>query len=123
MTGTLIYDADCGFCTVSARWLARGAEQRLTIEPWQGVEDLGALGLTEDMVTTAAYWVVGGRQVAGGSDAIAAALVAKGLPWSFAGRVIAFPLVRPLARLVYGVIARNRQRMPGGTDACKLPPA
>lgn len=117
---TLIYDADCGFCTRSARWLAAG--QDWSPVPWQAT-DLDALGLTEAMVTTAAYWVDGGTVRAEGAAAIAAALRTRpGWP-RLAGRVIDSGPVRPLARLVYGLVARNRHQMPGGSDACRLPQA
>lgn len=117
---TLIYDADCGFCTRSARWLSAGQDWSPT--PWQ-VTDLAALGLDEDMVTTAAYWVDGGTVRAAGAGAIAAALRTR-TGWArLAGLLIDSGPVRPLARAVYGVVARNRHQMPGGSNACRLPEA
>lgn len=117
---TLIYDADCWFCTRSARWLATG--QDWSPVPWQAT-DLSALGLDEAMVTTAAYWVDGGAVRAAGASAIAAALRTRAGWRRLAGRVIDSPPVRPLARQVYRVVARNRHQMPGGSDACRLPEA
>lgn len=116
----LVYDADCGFCTRSARWLSHGTSWAPV--PWQGIEDLGGLSLTEDMVTTAAYWVRDGRVVAAGPSAIAAGLrTHRG--WRRAlGAVIDAPVVRPLAAAVYRQVSKNRHAMPGGTDACRLPP-
>lgn len=116
---TLIYDADCGFCTRSARWLAAGGQVR--IKPWQSFKDLGAIGLTEEMVETAAYWADGGSVRAGAESAIAHALKAKGGIWIAAGSFILLPGIRLVASKVYKVIARNRHAMPGGTDACRLP--
>ena len=116
---TLIYDADCGFCTRSARWLVDG--QAWDAVPWQGLDDLAALGLTEDMVSTAAYWTDGGVVTGAGPTAIASALKTHGGWRRAVGAVIDLPPVRPLARAVYGVVARNRHAMPGGTDACRLP--
>lgn len=116
---TLIYDADCGFCTRSAKWLARGGSVK--IKPWQGIRDLEALGLTESMVETAAYWADGGEVQAAAEEAIASALIAKGSGWQIAGRFILLPGVRQLAKPVYKLIAKNRHAMPGGTDTCRLP--
>ena len=116
---TLIYDADCGFCTRSAKWLARGGN--VNIKPWQGIRDLEAIGLTEEMVETAAYWADGGSVKAGAESAIAHALMAKGKGWGIAGRIILLPGIRHAAAPVYKVIAKNRHAMPGGTDACRLP--
>lgn len=116
---TLIYDADCGFCTRSARWLSRGGD--VTIQPWQGIPDLKAIGLSEEMVETAAYWADGGEVLAGAEKAIAYALIAKGSGWQLAGRLILLPVVHFFASRTYKVIAKNRHAMPGGTDACRLP--
>ncbi|WP_247042149.1 thiol-disulfide oxidoreductase DCC family protein [Arthrobacter rhizosphaerae] len=116
---TLIYDADCGFCTRSANWLAKGGA--VNIKPWQGIHDLESIGLTEDMVESAAYWADGGAVMARGESAIAQALISKRGGWQIAGRFILLPGVRHLASNVYKLIARNRHAMPGGTDACRLP--
>lgn len=115
---TLIYDADCGFCTRSAEWLAKGCT--VNIKPWQQIRDLEALGLTEEMVEQAAFWADGGNVTASAESAIARALIAKGSAWQVVGRFILLPGVRRLAAVVYRVIATNRHAMPGGTDACKL---
>lgn len=116
---TLIYDADCGFCTRSARWLAQS--ESVTIKPWQGIQDLAALGLTEEMVSEAAYWADGGEVIASAEAAIASALIARGGIWKAVGGFILLPGIRSIGSRVYKVIARNRHAMPGGTDACKLP--
>ncbi len=116
---TLIYDADCGFCTRSAQWLAHGGNVR--IQPWQGIRDLETIGLNEEMVETAAYWADGGAVIAGAEQAIAKALIAKGSGWQLAGRFILLPGVKWVSSRVYKVIAKNRHAMPGGTDACRLP--
>lgn len=117
MAGTLIYDGDCGFCTSSARWLANRG--RCEITPWQSL-DLAPLGLTEDDVTRAAYWLDGSGHVsARGAGAVAEALRACGPGWRLTGRLIQLPPVRPLADVGYAWVARNRHRLPGSTDACR----
>lgn len=117
--GRLIYDADCGFCTRSARWLAQDGAA-FEIVSWQGLPDLGALGLTVEDVTTAAYWQAGDGTLSRGADAIARSLVARGGVFALTGRVLLVPPVRQLAHLVYGRVAVNRHRMPGGTGACRI---
>ena len=113
-----IYDADCGFCTTSAGWLAK--KDSFELRAWQFVEDLSAIGLNYDMVTTAAHWVVDGKVVASGSNAIAMALISRGGLWRILGNIISFPFIRPAAGFVYRKVAVNRHKMPGGTAACKL---
>jgi predicted DCC family thiol-disulfide oxidoreductase YuxK len=114
---TLIYDADCGFCTRSAKWLAKGG--RVNIKPWQAIRDLEAIGLTEEMVESSAYWADGDEVQAAAEAAIAQALIARGGIWIAAGKFIL--AVKPVAAPVYKLIAKNRHAMPGGTDACRLP--
>ena len=114
----LIYDGDCGFCTQMARWLGGHLPERFVVTPWQGL-DLAAFGLTEQDVSTAAYWVDedGAHR---GSTGIARCLVAMGKPWSIAGCAMAVPPLSWLARGVYRLIANNRYRLPGSTDACRI---
>lgn len=119
--GLLIYDADCGFCTTSARWYAHKANDPGAIAPWQGV-DLGAHGLTVDQASTAVQWSHNGTTTSGAA-AIANALRSTSGGWRFAGRALAIPPLSWLARAMYPVIARNRHRLPGATDSCRLPGA
>lgn len=119
--GRLVYDADCGFCTRSARWLAGGRRNRVEIVPWQSSGELDTWGLTEDDVTARAYWVGSGGDVLPGSQAIGAAMVARGGLALPVGRVITSSFVRPLSGVVYGWVASNRYQMPGGTDTCRVP--
>jgi len=122
-SGRLLYDADCGFCTRAALWLARPRPDRVTIVPWQSVPDLGALGLREEDLTRQAYWQSVAGPLRGGSAAIGAAMVARGGLATAGGLLIASGPVRPVADRVYRVVAARRHQMPGGTDSCAVPPA
>ena len=115
----LIYDADCGFCTRTANWLA--ARATVALRPWQAITDLGGLGLDERLVTEAAYWVEDERPVARGAAAIGRALIARGGAAKPLGLIIVSRPVAPLAARVYALVARNRFALPGGTDACRVP--
>ena len=115
---TLIYDADCGFCTTSATKIASAGTFKM--QAWQFTDDLEALGLDYQKVTEAAHWVEDGKVTASGSDAIGRALISRGDAAALLGRiVVSFP-VKYSARLVYSWVAKNRHRMPGGTAACKV---
>jgi len=115
---TLIYDADCGFCTRAARWLSNTG--KISMVPWQFIADLSEIGLDERMVTTAAYWFEDGRVTDGAESAIARALIARGWAWAAVGNLILFPPATFVAKPVYRLIARNRHAMPGGTNACRV---
>lgn len=118
VTGTCIYDGDCGFCTRSAQWLERHGDCAIT--PWQAL-DLAALGLTEEQVSAAVQWQdASGSVTASGADAIARALLTCGRPWRWIGRALTWRVVRPFAAIGYRLVARYRYRLPGATDACRI---
>ena len=50
-----------------------------------------------------------------------AALRSCGPAYAALGRLIDLPPVRPLAAVGYGLVARYRYKLPGGTDACRMP--
>jgi len=116
----LIYDGDCGFCTASARWLQARLPGAAAVTPHQAI-DLAPVGLTEAETSRAAYWVDETGSTHRGAAAIAAALAACGGTWGIIGRLLAIPPLSWLASGVYAVVARNRHRLPGATDACRLP--
>lgn len=124
----LIFDGDCGFCTRTARWIERRLRPQagpdgpapVPVQPWQAL-CLADFGLSEADVSTAAYWVDAAGHPWRGSQGIARALVAMGQPWALAGWAMMVPPISWLARGVYRLIADNRHRLPGSTDACRLP--
>ena len=122
----VIFDGDCGFCTSSAHWVARRLNRRpgpsVALVPWQ-FTDLAALGTTAERAQREALWVGTDGEIRGGAAAFAEWLTFRGGAYAVAGRLMNLPLVRSLAAAVYGVIAKNRHRMPGGSPACALPPS
>lgn len=117
--GTLLYDGDCGFCTRSATWIA--ARGNVAIEPWQRRAALPG-GLTEDDVSARAYWLEDDRPVAGGAEAVARALQARGGLLGRAGRLLRSRALAGVAEAAYQRVARHRYQLPGGTEACRIDP-
>lgn len=115
--GTLLYDGDCAFCTRVATWVA--ARGNVQIQPWQRRDRLPD-GLTEDDVNTRAYWLEDDRPVAGGAEAIARSMQARGGLYGPYGSLLRTRLMRGIAERSYSKIAHHRHQLPGGTDACKL---
>jgi predicted DCC family thiol-disulfide oxidoreductase YuxK len=113
LTGHIVYDADCGFCTRSARWVDDAPVA------WQAL-DLSEVGATQEQADNFAGWLSGGRVRALGAPAIAAALRARGGWMRPVGWLIDLPGVRRLAAVVYRVVAANRHRLPGGSAACRV---
>lgn len=118
----LVYDGDCGFCTSSARFLERHVPVRADIVPFQ-FADLGELGTTAERAEHEVLWVDRTGRVSGGADAVGRLLTDAGGAWRALGVVMRVAPVSWAAHAAYRLIATNRHRMPGGTAACRLPPA
>lgn len=116
----LLFDGDCAFCTTTAAWIGRRLPDDVLVTAWQFV-DLDELGLTEQDVTTAAYWVDAWGHAHRGHRAAAKALIAAGKGWPVLGVLGLFPPTSWVAAALYRWIADNRYRLPGGTPACKVP--
>ena len=115
----LVYDGDCGFCTASADRIRPHLHEPATVQPGQ-VLDLPALGLTDDDVTSAAWWVDESGRRWRGHAAIGKALIAAGGWRRVIGQLLIVPPLSWLARPVYAWVARNRGRLPGATDSCRV---
>jgi predicted DCC family thiol-disulfide oxidoreductase YuxK len=123
MTGTLLYDADCGFCTRVARWLPT---LRLPIEimSMQSV-DLGSYGVDPDHASEEIPFVAAGGRVFYGHAAFAAALrTATKHPLALVLRALGYAMIIPglsfALRQAYRWLAAHRHQLPGGTAACEL---
>ncbi|CNG00882.1 putative thiol-disulfide oxidoreductase DCC [Mycobacterium tuberculosis] len=117
----LVYDGDCGFCTSSVRFLERHVPVRAAVVAFQ-FADLEALGTTAERARHEVLWVDRAGRVSGGAEAIGRMLTAAGGRWRVPGVAVRVPPVSWVAHAVYRLVANNRQRMPGGTAACMLPP-
>lgn len=106
-----LYDGACGFCQRWMRWLARRVRDRVDFVPSQSVEDLARLGLTDEDVRTASYWVDEHGVAHRGHSSIAHALQRADGIWRLVGLALELPLVRHLAAATYRVVARNRHRL------------
>jgi predicted DCC family thiol-disulfide oxidoreductase YuxK len=107
-----LYDGECGFCQRWMRWLARRVRDRVEFVPSQSVEDLAGIGLTDEDVRTASYWVDERGVPHRGNSSIAHALQRADGIWRLVGLALEAPLVRQVAAATYRVVARNRHRLP-----------
>jgi len=116
----LVFDGDCGFCTTSARFLARWVVPAgpVSVAPWQQL-DLARIGLTQEQCQAAVQWVGRDGEVASGHAAIAGSLRAGHLVWRPVGALLVAPGFSRLAAILYGWIAAHRYALPGGTPACR----
>lgn len=124
-TPVLVFDGDCGICTT----LSRVVKSRLRANPSDFVvtahqhADLASLGLTTEQCDAALQWVAADGRVSSGEDAVAHTFLASRMPFRPLGAFLLLPGIRTVAGGAYRWVARNRDRLPGGTPACSLPPA
>jgi predicted DCC family thiol-disulfide oxidoreductase YuxK len=114
-----LYDGDCSICTACARFIERRIPTDADVRPWQ-FADLEALGVSRPEAEGAVQWIGLDGAVAAGPVAIARLLVDAGSFWRPLGWILDWAPVRGLAWPVYRLVARNRDRLPGGTPACSL---
>lgn len=119
MAVTLLYDADCGFCTRSVRWLVT-AGVTAACTPLQGA-DLPALGVDPRRAVREIPAALGDGRVVYGADAIRAALSTGPVVLRLLAGLLGVWPVSALAPAGYGWIAAHRHRLPGGTNACAVP--
>lgn len=116
---TLLYDADCGFCTRAAR-LGAHVLRDVAVRPLQEA-DLAAAGVDPGRAQGEIPYVGPDGRVSYGSDAIGRALLDGGPRTALLGRVLLAPFLRPIAARLYRFVARHRHRLPGGSATCELP--
>jgi predicted DCC family thiol-disulfide oxidoreductase YuxK len=118
-TPLLIFDGDCAFCTSSVRFIERRIRRHPRIQPWQQ-SDLAGLGLTQEQCESAVQLIENGR-VTSAHVAIARLLIYGKWGWAVLGYLLLVPGIKQIAGVVYRWVAKNRDRMPGGTAECALP--
>ena len=118
-TPLLIFDGDCAFCTSSVRFIERRIRRHPRIQSWQR-SDLAKLGLTQEQCETAVQLIENGR-VTSAHVAIARLLIYGKWGWAVLGYLLLVPGIKQIAGVVYRWVAKNRDRMPGGTAECALP--
>ncbi len=120
MKPTVLYDADCGFCTKAAGFVPR-LRLDVDVASLQSV-DLGMLGVSPQRAVAEMPFIHSDGSVVYGHEAIAAALKTGPVPLQLIGRFITLPGIDRIAKPTYGWVAKHRHQLPGGTPACALPP-
>lgn len=116
-TGTFFYDGDCGLCAAAVAWLRRHADPSvhyMAAEP----EALARHGVSEADAAGAVVLVHAGHQCHG-AEAIGR-VMRRGPGWMdrpIGCALLTWP-VRPFARGVYALVARNRHRLSRGPRVC-----
>lgn len=116
----LVYDGDCGICTKCVAFVEKHLSQDIDIIAWQDA-DLPSLRLSQAECEEAVQWVASGGAVTAAHIAIGDLLKHTGWPWWPLGALVQIPPFRWVASVIYKWIAKNRDRLPGGTPACAMP--
>ncbi|GAQ54737.1 thiol-disulfide oxidoreductase DCC family protein [Streptomyces acidiscabies] len=116
----LVYDGDCGFCQVAVDRMRGVASPVVEAVPWQFLD--GELTSAQlERLDREVLLMRGGVVLAGGAEALGRYVGSSlSVGWRVVGAVVRLPGVRGCARVVYGWVARNRRRLPGGTGACAV---
>ena len=115
----LIFDGDCAFCSSSIRLISKAIRKHPEIKPYQWI-DLTHYEISKEECTKAIQFYKSEKKTYSGARAFAQFLILSNYPWKILGFLLELPLINWIARIIYGVIARNRYRLPGGTPECKL---
>lgn len=119
----LVIDGDCAFCQASVERGRRLIGRFPTVASWQSLDASGglqALGLDAAACSEAVQYVALDRRVYAGHDAVSALLLAAGRGWWLLGALMRLPGLHWLCGVAYRWVARNRHRLPGGSDRCSL---
>ena len=120
----LIFDADCAFCQTCVRW---GNRHLSGFPKTQGFQHLDlSLGPVTSEQAQQSIWLVStvdSNFVPLPANRAAAFILKQDTNplWKALGLVMDLPGFRILARKAYFVVARNRAKLPGATEACELP--
>ncbi|MDX6740320.1 DUF393 domain-containing protein [Actinocorallia sp. A-T 12471] len=117
----LLYDGDCGFCTMCVGFLRRRVRPAAELLPYQQ-QDLAAYGVTAARASHEVLWITPANTAHGGSRAIAALLRTSPRPWPLLGRLLSLPPLTWAAHATYRLIANNRHRLPSSTCSIAAAP-
>ena len=116
----LIFDGDCGFCTTATNFILKHTSTPLDAIPFQYINPQ-EYGLTLEQVSSKVYLVVEGKNFAGHEAFANLFKIQNNFLLKIFGNLILIPPFVWLARPGYALVAKYRQKLPGGTPACKMP--
>lgn len=117
----LIYDGDCAFCTKCVVWGKKHLKNFPAHVAYQLINP-NDYALTQSQVAASIWLVVSNSPALPANLAVAAILKDQPNPlWRALGWAMNLIGARQIARWLYFLVAKNRHRMPGSSQACELP--
>jgi predicted DCC family thiol-disulfide oxidoreductase YuxK len=118
---TLLYDGDCGVCDQGMQRMRTRMKPPVTIASYQSM-DIDAMGVRLDtVVNQGPVLVQGDADVLVGPAAIAQVMQLSGRPYAPIGKVMNAPGIRQVLAWIGPKLYRQRYRMPGAGESCKVP--
>ena len=104
-----VFDGDCGFCR---QWVERWQAQTGARVDYAPSQEVGPRfpEIAPEAFARAFQLVLPDGRVLGGAEAVPE-LLRRIRGWGWVAGVFALPPVRPLARVIYGWVARNRMKL------------
>ena len=118
-TPIFLFDADCGVCQQGTARIRETIAPPVEIVGYQSV-DLVALGVSEAEVDRGPVLVRADGSHVVGPGAIAELLATARSPFRQAGQVMLLPGIRQALGAVGPVMYRNKHRLPGVSDSCRV---
>lgn len=116
---TFLFDADCGPCQDGTDLIKRRIAPAVDFVPRQSA-DLDGLGVSRDECLVAPVLVRGDGSHVAGRRAMAEMLGTAGSPYRQVGALMSAPGVAQVLDRAMPFMYRNRHRLPGATDACRV---
>jgi predicted DCC family thiol-disulfide oxidoreductase YuxK len=121
VTGRLVFDGECGFCTRCVGWVRRlDTRDRIDIRPLQAEGAPASVGATPEQCREAVQWLGPDGVSRSGADAVNAVMSV------LAGNALPSAVYRATSGLqerAYRWVADHRGRFPGATPYCQDHPA
>ncbi|HEX6162096.1 MAG TPA: DCC1-like thiol-disulfide oxidoreductase family protein [Vicinamibacterales bacterium] len=121
MSAIILFDGTCAFCEGSVKFVAKRDNGYFLFGASQNPEGQALLrrfGNTGDAARS--MMLIEGDRLYQRSDAVLRIAKRMTAPWKFAAVFLLVP--RPIRDLVYRVVAANRHRIAGRSNACEIPP-
>jgi predicted DCC family thiol-disulfide oxidoreductase YuxK len=111
----IIYDGGCSFCRHWIAWFDAHLASPVRPKPSTNAT-LAMHGVSRADADASVQWVAESDRASGARAVAAWFKTSSKLRWRILGRLISFRPVTPFAETAYGVIARNRHRLPSGVN-------
>ncbi len=95
-------------------------DEHFEVCSWQSIKDLSQYSLTEQEVRERVYFIHESGRAIGAAAGLSEVGLHMKQPWRLIALIVRLPVLSNLVELIYRLVARNRHRLPGGSDECTI---